>query len=726
MALPDLPSAGPLGSSCANPEVGTVNLQVNVADAQGLRLKKGGEIRLVLTLRATDDTEGEAFGAKVTPWLPVPENEAPVWRARGAVFSVAADRCCQAEFVDSAHLHIALMQKGHVLPPDRPGGAPGGAAASSAPRGLGLLGIAAAVQGAAAAWSLGVGGGDRGEVVGVIRMPVGKRLVRFGDAGGGFEGASWVHLVESGESHSSSAGSSKVKGSLLLELAIARTQPPPRPSPPDPGNVAASLSTPSSSSIAMASSQVPAASVADVSTLSPSHQTGEAATTVVGTDAAAELPSLPLHPSSPKSAEFSEPVATAEKQDRCSGGLLAQASADEAWDSTSEGGAASDVSASRASTSSTMATKADDPTERLPATERPALTERPQHLPDHAAFAFMVERATASGSGTQHTVPTQWHPVLKAAPKESFEPLPELNIFTINDSDGQNNGHVIQRLLSKWSRRPSRIKPLKERLRSVLEPEFRQQRRDVRKWRERHEVFCVLNDMERRLAEVCTLLLQAAASMKRFGESHAMLGDVARLSAFLRDAGLYFKSEADVPRRLESTLEQLEGIADGFRSIPMNEVQMLACSNFEASGEEVDNSHVCEDLQIDIAVLLESALMAAQQALAEYKKMHCRLELLATEYEPVCRMELDATRPIWLPLIADDESTQEVAAATLPGRAVSWALDFSQLVGSASQGLEVLVKELEHRRRQLSSCAGELRELMIRRAACAVADGQHG
>ena len=47
----------------------TKDLKVRVADAQGLRLKSGGEIRLVITLCASDDLQGEAFGAKVTPWL---------------------------------------------------------------------------------------------------------------------------------------------------------------------------------------------------------------------------------------------------------------------------------------------------------------------------------------------------------------------------------------------------------------------------------------------------------------------------------------------------------------------------------------------------------------------------------------------------------------------------------------------------------------------------------
>merc|ERR1712029_393764 len=104
--------------------------------------------------------------------------------------------------------------------------------------------------------------------------------------------------------------------------------------------------------------------------------------------------------------------------------------------------------------------------------------------------------------------------------------------------------------------------------------------------------------------------------------------------------------------------------------------------------------------------------------MGEYKKLHCRLELLATEYEMVCRLETAGLAgglggaggggPVFLPLLADVESSRQAAAADVPERAVQWALDFSQLVGTASQGLEGLVRELEQRRRQLRSLAGEL------------------
>jgi len=243
----------------------------------------------------------------------------------------------------------------------------------------------------------------------------------------------------------------------------------------------------------------------------------------------------------------------------------------------------------------------------------------------------------------------------------------------------------------------------------------------------------VLNDMERCLGEASRLLLQASASMRRFGDSHGGLGDAPLLSAFLCDAALYYKSEAEVPSRVEAHLSELERVADDFRNVAV-----------AATGDAVQNTSApgigevphggCDpgdeslrrqsiDLQIDIAVLLESALMAAQQALAEYKKMHCRLELLATEYQPLCQLELDiSARPAFLPLLADE--TTKAEAASLPERVVQWAADFSQLVGNSSRGLECLVRELDRRRRRLSGCAAELRDILLRRAAAGGGGGE--
>merc|ERR1712176_1559185 len=143
-----------------------------------------------------------------------------------------------------------------------------------------------------------------------------------------------------------------------------------------------------------------------------------------------------------------------------------------------------------------------------------------------------------------------------------------------------------------------------------------------------------------------------------------------------------------VPKRLEVHLSALERTADEFRSISMEAISSAGCppawhtTESEAHDEQLELLRACEDLQVDIAVLLESALMTAQQALAEYKKMHCRLELLVTEYEPICRSELESPEIVFPPL-ALQEGSQQMADASLPKQAVNWAVDFSQLVGSA-------------------------------------------
>ena len=71
---------------------------MRLADAQGLRLLPGGFIRVQMTLCAADDLFGEAFGAKVTPWQPVPSHEAPQWTPREALFRVPTERLFEATF----------------------------------------------------------------------------------------------------------------------------------------------------------------------------------------------------------------------------------------------------------------------------------------------------------------------------------------------------------------------------------------------------------------------------------------------------------------------------------------------------------------------------------------------------------------------------------------------------------------------------------------------------
>jgi len=639
-----------------------VDLQVRVADAQGLRLQPGGEIRLVITLRAADDPEGEAFGLKVTPWMVVPEGEAPQWRARGAVFSVPADRCYQADFVDSAHLHIALMQRGHTVATER-AGPPQASARNLGWSALKQKGLSVALQGASAsiplAWPLGSPASDRGSVVGILRLPVGQRLACPDDVGS-VEDPEWVRLVEY-----SADGNERIKGSLLLELVAAYRAPPSLPSPPslDAAGNGAGADVHAGASVGAAEGQ-------------PSSQADE--------------------PASPARAEVSPSEATS--------------------DSASESGLASDTASvsgapSACSTHHTADVEDERSTQVLP----------PPDLLSPRAVAELLASAMPGGAEPRSS---QWLPFGTAARArplvEGFEVDSGLNIFTINDpasaSQSDQPGR-LQRLLRRWSRPKPRMKPLKQRLRSTLDPGVRKQRREVRKWRRWHDIFCLLNEIERQLGEAVGLLGQAAASMKRFGESHSALHDAMRLSAFLADAALYFRSEAEVPKRLEARLGDLECIAGDFRGAS---IELLSAAGHLPADEELAEGQrqlrsECEDLQVDIAVLLESALMAAHQALAEYKKMHCRLELLATEYEPICRLELDSSGPVFLPLCIGSES--QVPATSLPEQAVQWALDFSQLVGTASQGLDRLVRDVEQRRRQLKSCSSDFRASMLRYAA---------
>ncbi|CAE8587779.1 unnamed protein product, partial [Polarella glacialis] len=159
---------------------------------------------------------------------------APQWRARGAVFSVPTDRCFQAEFVETAHLHVALMQKGCVPPAETP-------LAQSSSKGLFQGGLSSALkrglrEGAASipiasfgAGLLGDAASERGEVVGSLKLPIGRRMACSGqdaggrsfseqDAGAG-DAASWARLLEGGSNQ-------REKGSLLIELAAQLPQPP--------------------------------------------------------------------------------------------------------------------------------------------------------------------------------------------------------------------------------------------------------------------------------------------------------------------------------------------------------------------------------------------------------------------------------------------------------------------------------------------------------------------
>ncbi|CAK0847995.1 unnamed protein product [Prorocentrum cordatum] len=636
-------------ATAAHPAASSTNLRVKVADAQGLRLMRGGEIRLVITLCARDDPEGDTFGAKVTPWLEVPGLAAPQWKARETSFSVAAERCFQAEFVDSAYVNIDLYQRGHTVPggpqPSADAVAPGGAAGPAGSRSLNWstlkprgLALNSALQRASSL--LNGPTPDRGEVVGSLRLPVGKQL-----ACGAQRPVEWAELLDAHEQ----PGRGRAKGSLLLDVAVAKPAPP----------AAARASSPEEPS--------PAARAA-------------------GSESCGSCPSAPTPPRAAQRS-LSPPCGSPE---------------DTTDDSASESGPGADAGC--ASTSSMSA-----PSGAL--SLRPEATvqaEAPLAGPDLLSPRAIMELLRAETPG-QRDGPSRWLPPVRA-PTPSFDEDSAVNIFTINEtgSSQASSSDRFKQFVKSWSPdvRPPRMEPMRQKLRSALDPGARRQHHEVKKWRVWYSEFCVLNEIEQRLDESARLLTQAAASMKRFGDKHAALLDPQQLSAFLRDAALYSRSEADVPGRLETLLGHLETVADDFRNISLQAPEVE---------DQTDLQRACEDLQVDIAVLLESALMTAQQALAEYKKMHCRLELLVTEYEPVIRLELAPSGPVFLPLVTDER--HRAAVVPLPEQALQWALDFSQLAGSASRRLGSLARELGRRRPQLRGCASELRSLMLRLAA---------
>lgn len=672
----------------------TVDLQVRVADAQGLRLHKGGEIRLVITLCASDDPQGEAFGAKVTPWLKVPDDEAPQWRARECVFCVPVERSFQAEFVDTAHLHIALMQKGHSVPSadGQPKPPTKGGSTSTWTTAFKRADLTAVLrEGPSLAWPLGGvladASNERGEVIGILKMPIGRRVAVMAPSSGlSGEEASWLQL-------SDPSNEGKTKGSLLLELATHH-------------RMQHQLLHQEQKQLQVTSS--------DHRPVDPPID--DAQMLLAKNDTLSEhvtpftLPSFQEHL-----------VQSDHKDESASESAAASDSAHSSGTGTTSavGGRPGD------SSSASSAFGGFDRDEDKVCGQQPSMT---------SATKVLVEQLTGYGGPSSRW--QQWCP--SNAPKTSCNEFSarleasEVNIFTINDpsirtsrEEGQepstsSSKPLRQKLWDLAPRAPTaQSLRFSQRIRSALDPGVRKQRKEVRKWRRWHEVFCILNEIEQRLGEAFALLLQASASMRRFGQSHGsdVLKEAVRLPAFLCDASLYYQSEADVPRRVEGLLAEMERIADDFRVVSLEPSAQDETEDAAECDQQTDLKRECEDLQVDVAVLLESAIIAAHQALAEYKKMHCRLELLATEYEPLCRLELDdASRPVtFLPLLADE--TAKAAAAALPDQAVHWAQDFSQLVDAASKALDEVVRELQRRKKQLSSCIAELRGLLLRRAA---------
>ena len=543
------------------------------------------------------------------------------------------ERCFEASFVDSAHLQIALMQKGHSLPStERPKAAPMAPMASIQSLGFSALqGGLSALR--AEGFPLGAGvhlGYDRqgGETIGILKIPVGRRLAC---GQGGNDGAQWVQLQKD----------EAVKGSLLLELCTDEQLEPAVPAAP---------------------SSVPAPK--EIVHLAPSHQ---------------QHPSNQSHPNHQNHLSPQSPRSSSEIRE-----VSPITSSYSGHGCTSSGqGCVSDTE----SFSRDVVAELSDG-EVLASTSRSAEEEAFLKNLSAESQKVLLEMSQAK----QAPAPREWRPrAVATTPAED-----NFNIFDINDS-GRGSG--VGRWL-KWSGAPRFSS-----LRSAFDPGVRQQRKEVRKWRQWHEVFCVLNAIEHHLSEIMSGLRQAESSMKRLGQSHGAeaLRDPSKLPAFLCDAALYYQSEAQVPAHLEDQLTRLEALADEFRAIPL-EPDVTKNPRPES-----------EDLRVDIAVLLESLIMGSYQALAEYKKMHCRLELVAKEYEPLCRLEVDnaSSGRSYLPLLLDGPQPP----ASLPEQAVEWAEDFSQLVGSASVMLTALVRELQSRKGHLGGSLSELRSLLLRYAA---------
>jgi len=258
----------------------------------------------------------------------------------------------------------------------------------------------------------------------------------------------------------------------------------------------------------------------------------------------------------------------------------------------------------------------------------------------------------------------------------------------------------------------------------MLDPSARQQRRRGRKLRQQQDARRVLHESEQQLADVIRLLVQAVDSIKRCSEIDSEVSDLTHLSAFLQEAAVYFGKRSAVPQILEESLAELQrnvakfGRLSGEPFTPAEETGKERGVGSQVIVEDKeDRRKRCENPQVDIVMLLESGLMAAQQAFAEYKKMRDHLGLLATEHEAICRLELDT--PTFLPFIIDDPSTQ-VTIAVAPAQAVKCAIDFSNLMKPSSNRLGILVQELEQCFQHLKCCSSEAHAHALQHASCSV------
>lgn len=279
-----------------------------------------------------------------------------------------------------------------------------------------------------------------------------------------------------------------------------------------------------------------------------------------------------------------------------------------------------------------------------------------------------------------------------------------VNIFTINDPELHTGGRYDGAVSFEFPAIPGARDLGRELhgllsqqfpwLRSALDPVAEQQRQAHL---QRRKVVCLLNAMDQLLRVVHGELQRAASSMCRFGETHSLDRGPSDITTFIQDATLFLK-EAVLPDKLEIKLSELETTADEFRSAPIQ-------------GPE----NACSDLQLDIAVLMESALMSSQQALAEYRCLLCRLQVLVTEYEPIYRHAISS--PMEPTALLRVDLRDKVEEESLPAPEVKWVQEFTEMAGPNSRALAASVRELGQRAGRLRECAGDLRTLLVHGAA---------
>eukprot|EP00927_Polykrikos_kofoidii_P073113 TRINITY_DN69187_c0_g1_i1.p1 TRINITY_DN69187_c0_g1~~TRINITY_DN69187_c0_g1_i1.p1 ORF type:complete len:315 (-),score=40.84 TRINITY_DN69187_c0_g1_i1:132-1076(-) len=219
---------------------------------------------------------------------------------------------------------------------------------------------------------------------------------------------------------------------------------------------------------------------------------------------------------------------------------------------------------------------------------------------------------------------------------------------------------------------------------------------------QRRKVVCLLNDMDQSVRVIHAELQLAAKAMCRFGETHSPNCGPSDITTFIQDS-MHFIKEAVMPEKIETKLSDLEYTADCFRTTQTSghdEMQL---------GSDVQKA--CSDLQVDIAVLLESALMTAQQALAEYRRLLCKLQVLVTECEPIYRHAIsDPTEPTALLRV---DLRDKVEEESLPAPEVKWVREIAELSGPTSRLLAATVRELGRRAGLLRDCAEDLRTMLV-------------